>query len=841
MASMIRCDVRVAGWKQINLMFKPTDSDANGQPPEVKAASAQTGLSLRLFGAFSARVGGAPVAGLHLREGERLLAYLALHAGQQISYRAIAERFWPAEARGNVGIGGDFPNIRQAIRALRVALGQEAGRLASPARGVACLDLTGADVDLLTFDTFAHQEDPAAWRIAVESYRHPLLEGWTDSWVRAPREQRQRTYVRLLYGLLDMARQQESVGDAENCLRRLRALSPLDEDTMRSLMGLLGGQGRYSEALDIWTELEEALRREKRSAQPETVDLAARLRTESLARISTLTTARGGGPSSVAGTTAPSASFNPQAESASAAVPDSVPPQPILALQPPAPQAAVMGLPAERGDKTVVLLYKRGAEPDETLATLLDTALQAAGYAVFIDRNLVSGVRWAQEIERQIRRAYGVAPLISAASFRSEMLEFEIEKAYEAAQMQGGLPRLLPVRVNFDAPLPEGGSMAALLNPLQQLSWTGPADNDSLISALLQALEAPTPQEAVRLEPGGGAVPLDSRFYIMRQTDEEFRSAVARCDSIVLVKGARQMGKTSLLARALQEARQRNRRVVLTDAQTLNAAKLASTDSLYLAFATEIALQLELDISPRKLWDEELGANVNLEMFLRRILKPDAQALVWGIDEVDRLFACPFSNEVFGLFRSWHNRRALDPAGPWSRLTLAIAYATEAHLFITDNNQSPFNVGTRIALEDFTPAQVTELNGRYGAPLRSSEDLSRFYALFNGQPYLVRRGFDEMVGRRADLATLEAQGDRDEGPFGDHLRRLLAFLAQREDLLGVMRELLQGATCSSLESFYQLRSAGLIAGDSLSEARPRCRLYADYFKRHLFGGTSPSR
>jgi serine/threonine protein kinase len=39
-------------------------------------------------------------------------------------------------------------------------------------------------------------------------------------------------------------------------------------------------------------------------------------------------------------------------------------------------------------------------------------------------------------------------------------------------------------------------------------------------------------------EPVGGAVPLDSEFYIVRPADEEFRAAIARGDSIVLVKGA---------------------------------------------------------------------------------------------------------------------------------------------------------------------------------------------------------------------------------------------------------------------------------------------------------------
>jgi hypothetical protein len=64
------------------------------------------------------------------------------------------------------------------------------------------------------------------------------------------------------------------------------------------------------------------------------------------------------------------------------------------------------------------------------------------------------------------------------------------------------------------------------------------------------------------------------------------------------------------------------------------------------------------------------------------------------------LFSHKYASDIFSLFRSWHNLRALDPYGPWCRLTIAIAYATEAHLFISDLNQSPFNVGTRLTLED---------------------------------------------------------------------------------------------------------------------------------------------
>src|SRR5205085_3187112 len=158
------------------------------------------------------------------------------------------------------------------------------------------------------------------------------------------------------------------------------------------------------------------------------------------------------------------------------------------------------------------------------------------------------------------------------------------------------------------------------------------------------------------------------------------------------------------------------------------------------------------------------------------VLGKTSGPILWVLDEVDRLFPFAFGTEVFGLFRSWVNERALDPSGMWGRLTLAIAYATEAHLFITDMNQSPFNVGTRVTLADFTLEQVAELNQRYGSPLRDPAEISQFYELLGGQPYLTRRGLHELSARNLSFADFEVQATRDEGPVGDHLRRILVSL-----------------------------------------------------------------
>lgn len=484
----------------------------------------------------------------------------------------------------------------------------------------------------------------------------------------------------------------------------------------------------------------------------------------------------------------------------------------------------------------ITLLYKRHALPDEQLLKWLEQQLRTRGFSIFIDRHLKIGVEWAKEIARRVRTSDIVIPLLSAASVSSEMLNYEIQIAYEAAQQQGGKPRLLPVRVNYDGALPE--PMAGILNPIQQAMWDGPQDDLMLLTQLLDAMTKAPPLQPdtfpKKVEPVGGAVPLDSNFYIERPTDVAFRSAIARRDSIVLIKGARQMGKTSLLARGLQQARAAGARVVFTDFQKLNAAHLASVEAFFLTIAEWIADQLDLDVLPEQSWSARRGPSMNFERYIRReILGRLVGPLVWGMDEVDRIFTCPFASEVFGLFRSWHNERSLDPEGPWQRLTLAIAYATEAHLFITDINQSPFNVGTRLLLDDFTFEQVAELNQRYGFPLKNNDEITRFFRLVGGQPYLVRRGLHEMVTIGVDLTAFEAKAGTDEGPFGDHLRRILVLLAQDPALCEVVRGVLQGSPCPSAESFYRLRSAGIMSGDSARDVRPRCQLYATYLEKHL--------
>jgi serine/threonine protein kinase len=501
----------------------------------------------------------------------------------------------------------------------------------------------------------------------------------------------------------------------------------------------------------------------------------------------------------------------------------------VAVTPPPRPELEAKPKPFQ-----VVLLYRRNVQPDEQIMRALEEKLAAQGCQVFVDRHLAVGVDWAREIESKIGSADAVVPLLSASSVQSEMLAYEVQMAHSLSDRQNGKPRLLPVRIQFEADLPD--SLHGALDGLACATWNGPTDDDQIAAGLGKSLLAP--QEAFRrklnLEPVGGALPLESKFYIVRPTDQEFYSAVARNDSIVLLKGARQMGKTSLMARGLQQARKAGARVVLTDFQKLNSAHLQSVDSLFLCLAQAIAEQLDLDVIPEDMWNPRRGPSMNFERFLRReILGKINGRLVWGMDEVDRLFACSFGSEVFGLFRSWHNERSLDPSGPWQNLSLSISYASEAHLFITDVNQSPFNVGTRLVLSDFTLDEVRELNQRYCGPLRNDSELERFYSLLGGQPFLTQRGLHQMTDRGLSYQEFAGGAARDEGPYGDHLRRIFVSLNQDAALSEVVRGVISGKHSSCTDSFYRLRSSGIMAGESAREMKLRCQLYEQYLSRHL--------
>ena len=203
------------------------------------------------------------------------------------------------------------------------------------------------------------------------------------------------------------------------------------------------------------------------------------------------------------------------------------------------------------------------------------------------------------------------------------------------------------------------------------------------------------------------------------------------------------------------------------------------------------------------------------------------------MDEADWLFSTSFADSFFALVRSWHNARALSTDSAWSRFSVVIAYATEAHLFIQDINQSPFNVGRRIDLKDFTLRQTEELNKRYGEPLRGIDQVHEVQDLLDGQPFLTRTAFDVLLRSNGNLRGLLASADRDDGPFGDHLRRVLVSVSQLSTVRDTVDKVLRNTFVHASPEVDRLVAAGILAKNSSGNHLIRCKLYRKYLERHL--------
>jgi hypothetical protein len=516
-------------------------------------------------------------------------------------------------------------------------------------------------------------------------------------------------------------------------------------------------------------------------------------------------------------------------------------------------QASESPIKPVAGPARVFISYKRNTQVDEPLARRLYRAFQQAGHRPFIDQTIPVGVEWAREIERQIEQADFMVVLLSATSVHSEMVATEIEFAHRQSQRSGNA-RLLPVRVDFDDLLPY--QISAYIDKLQYAEWYGEPDTERLIGQLLAALEqrgtlplhagealpspgadlygsAPRPFadprfiEALR-EPGGG-VKLRSEFYIERDADRRLLRELVKAEgTTTTIRATRQTGKTSLLIRGVALAQNQGSRVVYIDLQTVEERYLESLDTFLRYFATIILTKLRLDPGlAETAWRSALGAPDKLTYLMEDHILSSDVPIVLALDEADRLLKASFRDNFFGLLRSWHNARAMNDL--WDRLDILMVIATEPSLLIADQNQSPFNVGSKIVLEDFTLSQVAELNSRYRSPLGDRE-LPALGALLGGHPYLTSKALYTLV---MDTPTWEqfAQVARTtQGPFSDHLRHYLALLNSQPQLKEALQQVILHGRCPDETQFYRLIQAGLVRGGDSQPCQPRCALYAEYFK-----------
>jgi hypothetical protein len=105
------------------------------------------------------------------------------------------------------------------------------------------------------------------------------------------------------------------------------------------------------------------------------------------------------------------------------------------------------------------------------------------------------------------------------------------------------------------------------------------------------------------------------------------------------------------------------------------------------------------------------------------------------VDEIDAVRSLSFStDEFFAGIRHLHNVRATNPA--LSRLTVCLLGAALPSDLVSDPRTTPFNIGRRIGLRDFTAEEAQPLQEGLGSD--GQEVLKRVLYWTSGHPFLTQ-------------------------------------------------------------------------------------------------------
>ena len=336
-----------------------------------------------------------------------------------------------------------------------------------------------------------------------------------------------------------------------------------------------------------------------------------------------------------------------------------------------------------------------------------------------------------------------------------------------------------------------------------------------------------------------GSVAIDSPFYIERcyglapqsHLESVCYETIAKPGALIRIKGAKWMGKTSLVNRVLQQARIGEQKAVYLDFGSVERTIVQDLDKLLRWLCVMVSRQLGLANQVKDYWDTDiLGSNDNCTVYFEEYILTETDSQVaLALDNIDRLFAYEgVIEDFFGMLRSWHEKGKIDPR--WARLKLILSHSTEVYVSL-DINQSPFNTGVPILLEEFTAKEVASLAVLYQLDWQQSQ-VTQLMNLVGGHPYLVRLAMYQIKTNNLVLSQFLDRTLWETQIYGNPLRRLRNILKQAPDLSLAYSKVIESDTPVALDAadVYQLHSIGLVKYQQ-NLVVPRCKLYRDYFQQ----------
>ncbi len=262
------------------------------------------------------------------------------------------------------------------------------------------------------------------------------------------------------------------------------------------------------------------------------------------------------------------------------------------------------------------------------------------------------------------------------------------------------------------------------------------------------------PKPQTNLYTVGGAVQAGGGLYLPRRADNELLE-LCRAGAFSYVLTPRQLGKTSLMVRTAERLGEEGVRSVIIDLTQIGVQ--VTVENWYLGLLAVIEDQLLLETSAVEWWkargDEGMTQRL-VEFFKDVALKEVEGRLVVFVDEIDTTLSLPFTDDFYAAVRYFYNARAHTPE--LKRLSFVlIGVATPGDL-VRDPQRTPFNIGHRVDLTDFTFDEALPLAAALGLPLEESRRVLAWVLEWTGgHPYLTQRLCRAVAEERRENWTRE--------------------------------------------------------------------------------------
>lgn len=261
------------------------------------------------------------------------------------------------------------------------------------------------------------------------------------------------------------------------------------------------------------------------------------------------------------------------------------------------------------------------------------------------------------------------------------------------------------------------------------------------------SLTSPSPLQPLQFFIAGGTLPLQSSSYVERNADKALQEALLK-GRFCYVLNSRQMGKSSLCVRTMARLEEAGVNCAFVDITKIGGRNV-TPEQWYAGLLVEVGRALNLRQEFLDYWKSESHLSPMQRFFgaLHDVaLKNIPGRIVIFVDEIDSTRSLSFStDEFFAGVRECFNRRVQEPA--YERLTFCFLGVAVPSDLIHDARTTPFNIGERIYLKDFTYEEVKPLEKMLG--VNGEQLLKRVFYWTNGHPFLTQSICRALVEREA--------------------------------------------------------------------------------------------